>query len=241
MSPRQLTKWDGSSPAQLRQRWKREHVYVYGRVASTNDVARALAEDGAPEGTVVIAREHSGPLRPVSAVDPPARPKPQRLRRGPAPGPGPILAPLPERAPGIGPGPTPAPLPRRTPWIGPGPIPGPLPQKAPQTGPGSAPAPPPEKAGGKVVTAEYAENAEPEGQVPGGSDRTWNGRHQGNGTAVEPQTKVFSAFFARSAVKAVSLAPVAEGILLAGSLRGDTTVHRRAGAGRSAYGAQAGR
>jgi len=59
MSPRQVTKWGGSSPAELKRRWKREHVYIYGRVDSTNDVARALAEDGAPEGTVVIAREQT--------------------------------------------------------------------------------------------------------------------------------------------------------------------------------------
>ncbi len=59
MSPRQVSKWDGSTPAQLRRRWKREHVFVYGRVDSTNDVARTLADDGAPEGTVVIAREQS--------------------------------------------------------------------------------------------------------------------------------------------------------------------------------------
>lgn len=59
MSPRQVSKWDGSTPAQLRKRWKRDHVYVYGRVDSTNDVARALAEDGAPKGTVVIAREQA--------------------------------------------------------------------------------------------------------------------------------------------------------------------------------------
>ena len=59
MSPRQLAKWDGSSPAQLKRRWAREHVYVYGRVDSTNDVARALAEGGDPAGTIVIAREQS--------------------------------------------------------------------------------------------------------------------------------------------------------------------------------------
>lgn len=59
MSPRQISKWDGSSPAQLRKRWNRKHVYFYGRVDSTNDVARALAEEGAPEGTVVIAREQT--------------------------------------------------------------------------------------------------------------------------------------------------------------------------------------
>ena len=59
MSPRQVSKWGGSSPAQLRKRWKRDHVYVYGRVDSTNDVARSMADDGTPEGTIVIAREQS--------------------------------------------------------------------------------------------------------------------------------------------------------------------------------------
>ena len=59
MSPRQISKWEGNSAAQLKKRWKRDAVYVYGRVDSTNAVARALADDGAPEGTIVIAREQT--------------------------------------------------------------------------------------------------------------------------------------------------------------------------------------
>jgi BirA family biotin operon repressor/biotin-[acetyl-CoA-carboxylase] ligase len=59
MTARQVSKWDGRTPAQLMKRWKREDVYVYGRVESTNDVARALAESDVPAGAIVVAREQS--------------------------------------------------------------------------------------------------------------------------------------------------------------------------------------
>jgi BirA family biotin operon repressor/biotin-[acetyl-CoA-carboxylase] ligase len=53
-------KWDGQSVAELRQRWEREGVFLFGSVTSTNDEARRLAEDeDAPSGTIVIAHEQT--------------------------------------------------------------------------------------------------------------------------------------------------------------------------------------
>lgn len=59
MSPRQATQWAGHPVESLRRRWRREAVHVYGKVGSTNAVARELAEQGAPPGTVVLAREQT--------------------------------------------------------------------------------------------------------------------------------------------------------------------------------------
>ncbi len=53
---RQAKGWGGSSVADLRERWKRKSVYVYGAIASTNEVAREWAEKDAPSGTVVLAK-----------------------------------------------------------------------------------------------------------------------------------------------------------------------------------------
>lgn len=59
MTPRRASRWAGHGVEELRERWEREGVHVYGKVGSTNAVARELAEEGAPEGTVVLAREQT--------------------------------------------------------------------------------------------------------------------------------------------------------------------------------------
>jgi BirA family biotin operon repressor/biotin-[acetyl-CoA-carboxylase] ligase len=45
--------------ANLKKRWGREDVHSYGRIDSTNEAAKALAEKGASTGTIVVAREQS--------------------------------------------------------------------------------------------------------------------------------------------------------------------------------------
>lgn len=60
MSARRVSSWHGHAPEELRERWGREAVHLYGKVGSTNDVARRLAEEeDAPGGTIVIAREQT--------------------------------------------------------------------------------------------------------------------------------------------------------------------------------------
>ena len=59
MSRRKTTEWAGESLEALQGRWDRESVMLYGKVDSTNEVARDLAEDGAPAGTVVLCREQT--------------------------------------------------------------------------------------------------------------------------------------------------------------------------------------
>lgn len=54
---RTVKKWAGLTREQLASRWGRESVHLYGAVDSTNDLAKELVEEGAPEGTVVLARE----------------------------------------------------------------------------------------------------------------------------------------------------------------------------------------
>ena len=44
---------------QLRELWSRDNVHVLDSVESTNDAAKQLAEDGAPDGTIVLAREQT--------------------------------------------------------------------------------------------------------------------------------------------------------------------------------------
>ncbi len=56
MKPRQAQGWGGAKVAALRKRWKTKHVYAFGTVESTNDVARGLADEGTPSGTIVVAR-----------------------------------------------------------------------------------------------------------------------------------------------------------------------------------------
>jgi BirA family transcriptional regulator, biotin operon repressor / biotin---[acetyl-CoA-carboxylase] ligase len=52
-----LARWEGESVAALQRAWRIPELRVYRRVASTNDIARGLAEAGAPVGTCVIAEE----------------------------------------------------------------------------------------------------------------------------------------------------------------------------------------
>ncbi|HEV7588006.1 MAG TPA: biotin--[acetyl-CoA-carboxylase] ligase [Longimicrobium sp.] len=57
MIERRAERWEGAAAADLAARWGLPGVYLYERVGSTNDVARALAEAGAPAGTAVLAEE----------------------------------------------------------------------------------------------------------------------------------------------------------------------------------------
>ncbi len=50
-------RWEGASPEELAARWGVPAVHLFQQVGSTNDVARALADAGAPTGTVVVAEE----------------------------------------------------------------------------------------------------------------------------------------------------------------------------------------
>lgn len=54
-----LTNWAGRSVESLRTEWQLPALFAYARVGSTNDVARTLAENGAPPLTVVVADEQS--------------------------------------------------------------------------------------------------------------------------------------------------------------------------------------
>ena len=51
--------WDGPTESELRTRWRRESVFLLESVTSTNDRARELADDGAPQGSIVIAGEQT--------------------------------------------------------------------------------------------------------------------------------------------------------------------------------------
>lgn len=55
----EVDSWAGAGLDELRERWSRESVHLYGSVDSTNERARELAESGAPAGTVVAAREQT--------------------------------------------------------------------------------------------------------------------------------------------------------------------------------------
>lgn len=57
MTSGQAKSWQGVHISDLRSRWEREEVYVFESVTSTNDVARELADNGAPSGSIVICRE----------------------------------------------------------------------------------------------------------------------------------------------------------------------------------------
>jgi BirA family transcriptional regulator, biotin operon repressor / biotin---[acetyl-CoA-carboxylase] ligase len=52
-------RWEGATPEVLANRWGVPAVHLHARVGSTNDAARALAEAGAPHGTVVLAEEQT--------------------------------------------------------------------------------------------------------------------------------------------------------------------------------------
>ncbi len=57
MTSRQASSWQGVRVSDLRSRWEREEVYVFESVASTNDVARELADNKALSGSIVICQE----------------------------------------------------------------------------------------------------------------------------------------------------------------------------------------
>ncbi len=52
-------RWEGAAAADLAARWGVPDVRLFARAGSTNDVARALGEAGAPSGTVVLAEEQT--------------------------------------------------------------------------------------------------------------------------------------------------------------------------------------
>jgi BirA family transcriptional regulator, biotin operon repressor / biotin---[acetyl-CoA-carboxylase] ligase len=58
-SAARLDRWEGYSAQQLAQCWGVPQVHLFVRVGSTNDVARRLAEQGAPAGAVVLAEEQT--------------------------------------------------------------------------------------------------------------------------------------------------------------------------------------
>jgi hypothetical protein len=51
--------WEGRSVDDWRRMWRLPALHIYLRVGSTNDVARQLALEGAPDGTVVLADEQT--------------------------------------------------------------------------------------------------------------------------------------------------------------------------------------
>jgi len=56
---RAAERWEGRSAGELARGWGIPAVHLFARVGSTNDVARALAERGAPAGTAVLAEEQT--------------------------------------------------------------------------------------------------------------------------------------------------------------------------------------
>ena len=59
MSDRPAGRWEGLAAAELSARWSLPAVHLYERIASTSDAARALADAGAPHGTLVLAEEQT--------------------------------------------------------------------------------------------------------------------------------------------------------------------------------------
>lgn len=55
--PARMHEWEGRSLDEWRMRWRLPDIVALGETASTNDVARAMAEQGAPAGLLVMA-EH---------------------------------------------------------------------------------------------------------------------------------------------------------------------------------------
>jgi BirA family biotin operon repressor/biotin-[acetyl-CoA-carboxylase] ligase len=52
-------RWEGVTAGELAARWGLPAVHLFARAGSTNDLARALAEGGAPAGTLVLADEQT--------------------------------------------------------------------------------------------------------------------------------------------------------------------------------------
>lgn len=57
--PLRLDSWKGRPVEAWQERWGVPVLEIHARTGSTNDVARALAEAGAPEGAVVLAEEQT--------------------------------------------------------------------------------------------------------------------------------------------------------------------------------------
>lgn len=53
----QLWSWEGVPASDLSASWGVPHVHLFEHVGSTNDVARRLAAEGAPHGSVVLAEQ----------------------------------------------------------------------------------------------------------------------------------------------------------------------------------------
>ncbi|HET7274765.1 MAG TPA: biotin--[acetyl-CoA-carboxylase] ligase [Longimicrobiaceae bacterium] len=54
---REAAEWEGFGADEIARRWSVPELHLFDAVGSTNDVARGLAENGAPSGTVVLADE----------------------------------------------------------------------------------------------------------------------------------------------------------------------------------------
>lgn len=52
-------RWEGAAADELAARWGLPAVHLFARTGSTNDAARALADGGAPHGTLVLAEEQT--------------------------------------------------------------------------------------------------------------------------------------------------------------------------------------
>lgn len=52
-------RWEGVAAEVLAERWGLPSVHLFSLVRSTNDAARALADGGAPHGTLVLAEEQT--------------------------------------------------------------------------------------------------------------------------------------------------------------------------------------
>lgn len=59
MSDVRAERYDGATADELARRWDLPAVHLFSSAGSTNDVARTLAEGGAPAGTVVLADEQT--------------------------------------------------------------------------------------------------------------------------------------------------------------------------------------
>lgn len=59
MSGTPVERWEGATAAALAADWCMPAVHLFSSAGSTNDIARALAEEGAPAGTVVLADEQT--------------------------------------------------------------------------------------------------------------------------------------------------------------------------------------
>lgn len=59
MTERAAERWEGAGAEELAARWGLPAVQLYARIGSTNDAARALADGGAPHGTLVLAEEQT--------------------------------------------------------------------------------------------------------------------------------------------------------------------------------------